>query len=401
VKKIKRKKRKLKKWNKLLVNLNNIVTRGLNIVKKTFFCTLDYDKNKKNLIINISKGYGSMHGKRISRTMLYSLKDYIDEYNIILLGHLCTFKYYKKILEDKIFGKYLSGILYYDIPNKGHLSEYGSWDKIYDYIYDNLNITDDFKIDKIFEVNGVLTADFKINSDKSIRFLEVGYNKSMNFGSIKNAVLPLYFTLALTNKYSVKLEHLLYDPQSPDYSTFPEKFRPINYERTFAYNSKLFNFKKSNHINTYLKTIGLENKKEYDFVFGYTVTTNDRKWLSNEDLFTGIDKSKIFALDKFLNKDTFIEYNEYLKYISKSKYTLVIPAYLQTSFSIIRFLESLYNNCIPLLYHTNYLDEVFSDVTDKKLLTDLIVRDKTDIINKIKTLNYEDLILKLKNKFLN
>lgn len=79
---------------------------------------------------------------------------------------------------------------------------------------------------------------------------------------------------------------------------------------------------------------------------------------------TKTDKSYKLAKDIYLNIDTFIPRDEYLKYISKSKYTLIIPSYDRTQVSILRILESIHNNCIPLFTPDNNFDILLKSFPD-------------------------------------
>ncbi len=57
-----------------------------------------------------------------------------------------------------------------------------------------------------------------------------------------------------------------------------------------------------------------------------------------------------------------LEYDEYLSRISKSLSTIIIPSLHENSFSLIRFVESIANGCIPILLgDCNYVDGFHED----------------------------------------
>jgi len=92
---------------------------------------------------------------------------------------------------------------------------------------------------------------------------------------------------------------------------------------------------------------------------------------------------KLFVRHKRLEIDTFINRDDYLDAISKSRYTLLIPPYDLKHFSIYRFVESINNDCLPLITSDVYIDDfVKSFGIDLEIINKLIVEYST-IGNKV------------------
>lgn len=145
----------------------------------------------------------------------------------------------------------------------------------------------------------------------------------------------------------------------------------------------------------YMFKNGKDIEKTIDFTFYGTALTKDRQYLvDKKDLLTNIKNSDIGIIVK--KDSTYVSQTEYYDKLAKSKFTLIIPSYDRTTFSIIRFLEAVSNHCLPLV-----LDDV--DLTDLKntfydiyeIVKDNLIVKIEDIQSKINELDYSTLIKKI------
>lgn len=101
-------------------------------------------------------------------------------------------------------------------------------------------------------------------------------------------------------------------------------------------------------------------EKEYDFVFGYTVFDDSRKDVEN--IMTRLQREKgktkyrIFCKNKNKGINNLVSQEEYLEYLRKAKFSMVIPSYETSEFSMMRFMECVFSNCVPLIYSTCNLE---------------------------------------------
>lgn len=269
-------------------------------------------------------------------------------------------------------------------------------------IYDTLDISSLPKFDKIIDFGTPLSVSFKnINYDKLYKS-----KNCFTFVSIKKLYKYIVITSKIALTQNIEIEHHIMDPQELNYLDLYSNIENFKYKRVFPYTSSLKNFTRDDtYLNYYkknfIKNDYTESDYKYDFTFGFTIVTKDRKTnlydelnrvLKDNDL---LDTSNLYVLDKYNKIDTTINRDLYLNKISQSKFTLIMPAYDIETFSIFRYIESIYNGCVPLILDTNYLDEVKKDF----YVPDDIIVSVDNIGHKILTLDHKKILSELKESF--
>lgn len=87
------------------------------------------------------------------------------------------------------------------------------------------------------------------------------------------------------------------------------------------------------------------------------------------------------------DSDELLSYDEYLDLLWHSKYTLIIPSYDTTTFSLRRFVEALMQDCVPIVYDKCNIDWMPIELHDILECSSLIVHDLSklkDHVNAIK-----------------
>jgi hypothetical protein len=204
-----------------------------------------------------------------------------------------------------------------------------------------------------------------------------------------------------------------------DIDEFNTKLKQFSY---YTLKDKNWNCLGHNYYYDFLKNMILYNLDDkqfgYDFCFGYSAKTGDRKDISTKILDFFSDKpsniSAAFYVDDSYHKiNTLIPQDEYLAQLCKSFVTLVIPPYKKLDFSISRFYESIICGCIPIIIcegktfdkHFKSMNEIFKlneieDVFDLYHRNNLIIcvedldwaivkavkKNHKKILNKIKSL---------------
>lgn len=129
------------------------------------------------------------------------------------------------------------------------------------------------------------------------------------------------------------------------------------------------------------KWIGeIKTEKELEFMFKGTALTDDRKWL--RDFASSVSPRDGFEFDvvgsrKSQGMKLLVNQSEYFYKLKQSKYTLVVPSYDKNSFSIQRFTDALFANCVPLVADTCCLDDLewtFPEAYDLLLKSGWIVQ---------------------------
>lgn len=227
----------------------------------------------------------------------------------------------------------------------------------------NYNRYDSFK--KILE---------KIKEDNTYAF---------NYTTTREILIPQLIFIEKCIEKNIDIINLVYDPSFvslrkvyPNYKikevyslNKPEKdlkFFPYYERAMFLDNDKL-----------------KSNLKLNDLLFYCTVITEDRNWVLNY-------KDTLERLGCKLITDTLKEscsQTEYFEKLSYSKYTIVIPSFDKTTFSIYRMLEALSVNCLPFIYKDcdltdlkNTFPKLFRFIFD----FDLILNDFSELEEKMK-----------------
>jgi hypothetical protein len=173
------------------------------------------------------------------------------------------------------------------------------------------------------------------------------------------------YTLALlkaNREYGIPIHEVIFDPQELSIDLFHENYRPPkNYYLYHNYDIPKYNVKRLDTLQYYNKSNPQELvDKDYDFVFGFTIITKDRlPQLEKTNKITSMfENKKLLITNKFTGEKNFIPRRDYLDLIKRSKYTLVIPAYDDKCMSILRIVESLDLDCLPLIEESCILGEL-------------------------------------------
>lgn len=178
--------------------------------------------------------------------------------------------------------------------------------------------------------------------------------------------------------------HFIHDIQSIDSIV-------VNPFIVYSFQEKLLELQ-SSHVKGLLE---IHKNKKFSFVFGLTAFNDERKHIVNSIIESKlISKKRKFyyylpSNNNVASIDTRIDYNEYLDEVNNSRSTLVVPAYEdKITFSVHRFVESIAQCCIPIIYKANYKaafgnDEQMCNLIEKYLYVDDIskLNDKIENID--------------------
>lgn len=152
----------------------------------------------------------------------------------------------------------------------------------------------------------------------------------------------------------------------------------------------------------YIDVVGSDFKK-HDFAFSMTNVWSDKNNRTeiidtlqymhtksfNHDtkfIFQYVCKH-IARKDLIDSSDELLSYDEYLDLLWHSKYTLIIPSYDTTTFSLRRFVEALMQDCVPIVYDKCNIDWMPVELQSILKMHSLIVYDLSklkDHVNAIK-----------------
>lgn len=347
---------------------------------------------KKTLLIGSNKSLSS-------RFTVHTLCDigrsyyekYKDEYEVIFVTRYNNVnRAYNTILR-------VNRSPFYDkiITSKDHVKDVNySADGNWTLYQEQMNIDDIPKIDKIIEIGSGLSTLGGLRRDESTRDSMFNTNDHYKFLTGYRIREYFMFMTKILKRDDCQLIHHIIDPQEMDYNTIFEPSE-INYVRHFPYSSARYNFERSDmFLDTYRNNWSFDVDKTYDFIFGYTVLTDDRCGNLYDLLVSKLSDFKIEILlrDNKKDIDTFVNKDVYISKLRRSKFTLIIPAYENDTFSAFRYIEAIYNNCLPLILDTNQLDEVRKSL----YIPDEIIVNIDDIANQLNKLDVDKIIKDIK-----
>ena len=184
--------------------------------------------------------------------------------------------------------------------------------------------------------------------------------------------------------------YVLYDPEELHVPT-PKRYFGYDWRAFKRLDTLQYHYETNSSLDTFFDD---EIEKKYDLTFGLSVVTKGR-----EEIYDKLIKAGIEPLAKFKkrNINTEVSRGIYLDRIQASKFTLVVPAINQDTFSIYRFVESLNANCLPLITS----DCNTSDV-ERSFGVDLspLIVDYEEIDHRMKTLDREEMLSRFREIFL-
>lgn len=188
--------------------------------------------------------------------------------------------------------------------------------------------------------------------------------QQMNFnanGSVMSGIMVLVRQVKLRDAV---FHEICYDPCENSLNL--TSIKPEKYHLYHGYDIPRYEFERLDSLQNYLLSNSSssiddcfeDSYKDIDLTFGFTAITSKReaqydRMMSCLDL----ERTKMFVRHNKLGIDTFVNRDTYMSFIKRSKHTLLIPPYDMTQFSIYRFAESVYNNCLPLILEDVKTDE--------------------------------------------
>lgn len=340
---------------------------------------------KKKILFTTSKGLSS---KFVFHTICDTFEElydrYKDDYEIVFLTRYSDAKKVRSLLKRRNRKEFFDDIaLFNDYTKDLDYTKANNWEDI----IEELDCSDFKDYAKIIEFGSALSEGAYMQVDMfryDKVFQTTAQFKYLSVRALKEIFLFLYKT---SYEYNIPIEHYILDPQEMRYDNMPIQ---TSYTRYFPYNSKKHDFVKDDYFLDFYKKNKTIKEKTIDFTFGYTILTKDRaaQDFSRLDDWLSDYKTILLKKDKYNDIDTFVEKDVYLSYIKDSKFTLIIPSYDVSTFSAYRYIESIYNGCIPLILDSTDI----SEAKDSLYIPEYLITSLEGISDTMKNLNYDEVI---------
>ena len=191
----------------------------------------------------------------------------------------------------------------------------------------------------------------------------------MNFIANGSYLVGLLQLVKMSRERKIPLHEICFDPCENSLSQLTD-YLPHELHCYHGYDWHDYDLKRLDSLQAYLekeKSVfddffgDYDKTKDIDLCFGFTVLTEHR-YKQYDDVMAGLDanpdlNAKLFVRHKKLDIDDFVDRNTYLDHIERARYTLMIPPYDLKHFSIYRFVESIYNDCLPLITSDVHTDD--------------------------------------------
>jgi hypothetical protein len=323
--------------------------------------------SRPKIVVYSNRGLTSIYVQSLVEQMK-CLIQYKDQYDIVFatLSKSDMIIREVELLTDLTFSETIDIKSRYD--NEVFTKKYPTWTDFYnneDWFAQLDNVKHIIIYGGILSSAGGLTrGKTKINhylkSDKKMAYMALGQYFS--------SVLQL---IKLAKRCDSMIHELVYDPcEVPlDHITL-EPFVYPKYKLYHGYDIERYRIQRLDSLQYFLleseksRSVIGEVKKDYDIVFGFTAITKDREKSYDriKAFLNSLSNLKILTFEKHkrLGIDTFVDRDTYLSFIERARFTFIIPPYDLTHFSIYRFVESVYNNCLPLIGNDVKIDEWIS-----------------------------------------
>lgn len=206
---------------------------------------------------------------------------------------------------------------------------------------------------------------------------------------IMKRVYAAYHLVKAASMVCDKVIHFLIDPQEFDFSLI---FKFKSYRRVFGTAKKgKYIFMPAFEYGCMQITHGFDKTKSGDFHFHCTAITEDRFFiLDHMDELRSIPNSsvRVFGAGKF---DKLKRQTDFYEDLAKYRYTLCIPPYDKTTFSIFRFWESVMLDVVPFVHKSCSSKDLlltFPDIRDI-IINERLVVDFDEIQSRIEEFSEE------------
>lgn len=233
----------------------------------------------------------------------------------------------------------------------------------------------DNDIDTLIIFSSQMGGGINFKNQSVIKTCLKGCNKDDTYGAKFSIAMQQYvyiqFILAASDVCENVYQYII-DPTEPDYSRTIEfdNFRTLYYAACKRRNAVIMPFYEYGlrHYCDYVVD------KTIEFTFGATALTEARKYMiDSKDYLEGHEGWDCNIITK-ANVGVKPQ-SEYLFGLAQSKFSLVVPSYDAETFSIERFFECVFCDCVPLVFSSCCLGDILCypdivDIINSRLLVD-------------------------------
>lgn len=253
--------------------------------------------------------------------------------------------------------------------------QYTSW---YD-VYEKIDVSSLQHYSKLFIIGSYVqhTSHFFRNSRRCNVFpFDSG---QLKFMSAASRIFNILVMLKAHNEYKIPLHEYNFDTTEMSCDLFQTIYPKYEYYKYYGYGIPQYDTNRLDSHQYYLLNHSIKPNldKNINFIGGYTtyMKSHNRDTLYKNELYgfaNNFTDSEIYIKsDRVGVNNRYLSWNEYNERLSRTRYTMVFPAYDTNVISIDRLIGAVWNNCLPIFHSSCKLDivEKSFDVDLKQLIT--------------------------------
>ena len=231
-------------------------------------------------------------------------------------------------------------------------------------VYDALDVSQLEQYDNLYLIGGVDLWRSKLTRGNKRNFVFPKDRGQLKFESCGSVLINMLALLKAHREYNTPLHELAFDPNEMSLDlVHPDVAPKDNYYLYHGYDIPDYNMKRLDSLQYFLgNSVSLgESSKKYDFTFGFTVLENSGRTDYSSFIYDHASKfanANVFCKNYLTGENTLVNRDAYLNYIAHSRFTLLLPSYDSKCFSIYRFIESIHNDCLPMLHKNCNISDV-------------------------------------------
>ena len=192
---------------------------------------------------------------------------------------------------------------------------------------------------------------------------------SLRWESWGRRLINILALLKAHREFGIPLHEMAFDPQEMSMDLVQSTYAPRdNYHLYHGYDIPRYGIKRLDSLQYHLEnhranqlSLSLGKPKHLDLMFGYTVMKNSLRmaYLPFIDrMKEQANRALVVCRNDMTGEDTHMPRDIYLEHIASSRFTLILPAYVSSCFSVYRLIESLEHDCLPIIHEDCHTEEV-------------------------------------------
>lgn len=187
----------------------------------------------------------------------------------------------------------------------------------------------------------------------------------MKFQSTAAHLVNILALLKAHREYGIPFHEVAFDPNEMSCDLFHKDVTVReNYHLYHGYDVPAFRIKRLDSLQYHFNKQALvleETEKVFDFTFGYFILDDSGRGhypAQINEIASQFQRKNVYCKNEYTGENSIIAGDAYLEKVKQSRYTYMLPSYNKHCFSIYRFVESIKNDCLPLIHPDCNIEDV-------------------------------------------